>query len=65
MGRTLKYGCAFTSGMNPDGSAAASSPGGFRCAAPEPGAKDQYIQRYVEFAADGAVKRDFMLSDGS
>jgi hypothetical protein len=60
--RTLKYGCAFTSSMSPGGGPA-SGPGGFRCAAPTPGGpKNAYIQRYVEFAADGAVTRDFMLT---
>lgn len=61
--RTVKYGCAFSIGINPDGSSAASSPGGFRCATAKPpaGEKD-VLQRYVEFAADGSVKRDFMLT---
>lgn len=62
IGRALKYGCAFTSGLSPSGEAATGSPGGYRCAAPDPKAKGQYIQRYVEFAPDGSVTRDFMLT---
>lgn len=63
IGRTLKYGCAFTTGLTPTGERNDGSPGGFRCAAPAPGgAKDEFIQRYVEFAADGSVSRDFMLT---
>jgi hypothetical protein len=61
-GRTVKYGCAFTSSMAPGGGAAAGA-GGFRCATlkPLPG-EDEPLQRYVEFAADGTVTRDFMLT---
>lgn len=65
IGRKLKYGCAFTSGLSPSGEAASGSPGGYRCAAPDPEAKDEYIQRYVEFAPDGSVTRDFMLTGTS
>ncbi len=66
VGRTLKYGCAFTMGLTPAGERNDGSPGGFRCAAPAPGgAKDEFIQRYVEFAADGSVSRDFMLTTTS
>ncbi len=62
LGRTLKYGCAFTSGLSPSGGSSGTA-GGFRCAAPAPGGgKDEFIQRYVEFAADGSVTRDFMLT---
>lgn len=63
LGRSVKYGCAFSVGINPDGSQASSSPGGFRCATAEaPEGADAPLQRYVEFAADGAVTRDFMLA---
>lgn len=62
VGRSLKYGCAFTTGLSPTGERNDGSPGGFRCAAPDPEQKDQYIQRYVEFAADGSVSRDYMLT---
>jgi hypothetical protein len=63
LGRTVDYGCAFSQGINPDGSSAASSPGGFRCVDRKTlEAKDGPIQRYVEFAEDGTVARDFMLT---
>ncbi|MBO9531381.1 MAG: hypothetical protein J7513_00200 [Solirubrobacteraceae bacterium] len=63
LGRTVKYGCAFTIGINPDGSQASGSPGGFRCATAKPPAgEDAVLQRYVEFADDGMVTRDFMLA---
>ena len=65
LGRTVKYGCAFSGGLNPDGSQAPSSPGGFRCATLKaPAGSTAPLQRYVEFAADGSVTRDFMLAGG-
>ncbi|MEH3053378.1 MAG: hypothetical protein PGN13_05120 [Patulibacter minatonensis] len=66
IGRTVDYGCAFTSGMNADGGAAANSPGGYRCVDRKTlDAKTGPIQRYVEFATDGSVTRDFMVTEGS
>ncbi len=63
LGRTVKYGCAYTTGMNADGSANAGSPGGYRCAtATAPKGASAPLQRYVEFASDGSVVRDFMLA---
>ncbi|MFT4035831.1 MAG: hypothetical protein QM679_09695 [Patulibacter sp.] len=61
LGRTVRYGCAFTVGLNPDGTQSGGA-GGFRCATAKPLPGEQAVlQRYVEFADDGSVTRDFML----
>jgi hypothetical protein len=65
LGRTVQYGCAFSIGINADGSSASDSPGGFRCVSLKaPAGSKAPVQRYVEFAADGAVTRDFIVAAG-
>ncbi len=61
----VTYICATSTAINPDGTSAGSTATGQRCVLTEPAQGDDKIvgQRYVEFAADGTARRDFMLKD--
>lgn len=53
------YRCATATAINPDGSSAGTSETGYRCVLIEGG---KPFQRYVQFAADGTVVRDFEVT---
>ena len=58
---TVKYTCATSTAINPDGTSAGSSATGQRCVLID--AKGKVVgQRYVEFSPDGSVRRDFMVT---
>lgn len=58
----LKYVCATSTTVNPDGSSTGGMGSGQRCVGLNAAGKVE-LQRYVEFAPDGAATRDFLLPD--
>lgn len=61
------WACGFSSGLNPDGSRADDSPGGFRCVQTKgpTGGADAPTERYVEFRDDGRVAKDFVIASAA
>ncbi len=55
----LAYVCATSAPVNPDGSSTGGTGAGQRCIGRKSGGSA--IQRYVEFAADGTARRDYVL----
>lgn len=60
------WACGFSTGLNPDGSRAEDSAGGYRCVQTKGPTGDAEVptERYVEFREDGRIGKDFVIAGG-